>query len=194
MGACTTLTQTLGMGVCLVTGSFLCVVIANGRTLYNTLCMHAKCVEIAHGQTHSPTTSSIQTTGTMYVHFCHSLSTKAGCVFTRYNDELMQDFGPKGVGGGGGGCYTVGVYLVLYGANKTPQSIKSDYLLVEINLQYGMKMRGGSRIGVREKCTGDNLWSRCCSKPIRNCRLLIRLWKAHVAHTTCLSCILRYLL
>ena len=32
-------------------------------------------------------------------HFCDSLSTKAGWAFTTYNDEPMQDFGPK-MGGG----------------------------------------------------------------------------------------------
>ena len=35
-------------------------------------------------------------------HFCHSLSTKAGWAFTSYNNEPMQDFGPK-MGGYGGG-------------------------------------------------------------------------------------------
>ena len=32
-----------------------------------------------------------------------------------YNDEPMQDFGPKCGGGGMGGCYAMGVYPVLYG-------------------------------------------------------------------------------
>ena len=36
-----------------------------------------------------------------------------------YNDEAMQDFGPKMGGWGGvGGCYTVGIYAALYGKQK----------------------------------------------------------------------------
>ena len=48
-------------------------------------------------------------------HFCRSLSTKAGWAFATYNNEPMQDFGPKMGVGWVGGCYTVGVYSALYG-------------------------------------------------------------------------------
>ena len=60
---------------------------------------------------HSLTTSSVQCTGIMHVLFCRSLSIKAGWAFTRYNNEPMQDFGPKR----GAWHYAVGVYLALYG-------------------------------------------------------------------------------
>ena len=86
----------MGGGGCLLgTGNSWCIVVTHERMHSLHACIITMC------------------TGTTS---CTVLGWVHGRALTTYNDEPMQDFGPKieeGGGGGGGGCYAVGVYLAL---------------------------------------------------------------------------------
>ena len=82
-------------------GNFWCVVIVHERMLCNNMYMLAQCVVIAHGRMPSLIRPH-RVPGQCMSHFLSgSEDQKVEWAFTTYNDEPMQEFGPKWGGGGG---------------------------------------------------------------------------------------------